>query len=548
MADSGLLLSVVGYSPRLGLSENVGPKPDIKIRFNIPVNVNLVNTDASLNQYASLFRLDTDESIALTFKSWDANNRILIINPVENLAPGEVYQVTIRRGLESAEGRRMERDKVWVFQTDLAPLSQVSLREPGADTAWPIQPSLSWNGVYIPSGSVFYQVQVDDSWAFKPNLVWSTTVTVSGSGGIHAVAIGTPLAARTTYYWRVRAYTESLTGDWSETRAFFLGTAKQAAPDTVQLFDEDATFRVTELLPENGLSHLTAFPTIRATFTIPVSGQSITDSTFPIFKKPLATLSPPGTVQLSGNTYNILNKTVEVIPPGTIEKNTRYTVRLTQQILSASGTTLEEEIEVYFAGAYQPLYGDPLAVRAELGSFVNAASDDEILFHLWRASLHINELLITRIHRLRPTANINDLVNYQPAEGLTWGMMRYAELTAAMHLLDGYYYDLLQSAGRERTLAVLTLRTDVELLEEIRNKLKELKTECDQIGATFLAAVVVPRTTIKSKYWDRDPCSPLGRDDSWPGRSGFGDDRTWPPRGKNDFYYNLDKPDRDRWR
>jgi hypothetical protein len=524
MPDTSLYLSVAEKFPRLGWNLDVVTQPEIRVRFNLPVDLTLVQSDQSLNSYVVLVNLSTDQTHPVHYVDWDKTIRTLTFTPSGSLIAGGLYQVTIRKELKTAQGRGMLADAIWSFQVSDAPLDQVQLRSPGDATAWADPPALAWDGVWIPSGSVNYQVQIDKDWQFGSNLIWTTTITSATSGGIFSQNIGTTLEGRKTYFWRVRAYTPSVTGEWSATRAFFVGTATHPAPDTQQLYEPDTGFTLQELLPPDGTTHLTGWPTIRATFSQALSGETVSDQTFQLWSAPVDGRLDLATVQITGGTFTVIatGGVIVLVPPDTIQKNRRYTIRITKGLLSSTGESLPEQIESLFIGAYLPFYGGIVAVRKELGGFIDQVSDDEICFNMWRASLELHDLLDTQNGRVNLNVSLDDLINYQPPGGATWGMVRYVELTAAIALLEGYYYELLQTAGVKRALATFSEDRDVNVLDKLQKKIDKLTEDRDFVAARFLNYLVHSRATGKSTHWDPNPLNPLAVDLSYSPRRQFG--------------------------
>jgi hypothetical protein len=397
----------------------------------------------------------------------------------------------------------MVSDFTWTFQVSSAALSRVSLLSPGDATAFSQAPSLIWQGVWIPSGVVHYDVQVDLDWKFHSLTFWSTTLTVSGSGGVHSSNIGTSLSDRTAYYWRVRARTSPVTGDWSDVRSFFIGTQTQPSPDTELLFQPDLDFVVEEILPTIGTTHQVSFPTLQVTFTQKPSGASINEATFYLLEEPVDGRFGGASGRVVAATRAIAGRSIFMTPTESIKPNSRYTLFVTKSVLSTGGVYLASTVTTYFSSKYMPLYGGTIAVRAELGGFIDEISDDEIHFQMWRASLEVNELLYTRIHQVATTATLESILNYVPA-AITYGMQRYAELTAAISLLDSEYYEILRDAGRERQLSVFSYRVTTDVLEELRERIKDLKKERDEVAIAYLLKVLTPRVVIKSQYWTPD--------------------------------------------
>jgi hypothetical protein len=521
MSDGNRYLSIIRRYPRLGWDQNVSITPDITLRFNLPINVDLVDTDPELNQYVVFVDLGTDQTQPVSFKEWNAAERTLIINPTTQLSPGALYQITVRKGLQTAQGRSMLQDETWTFQTSAAALGKVTLFAPGDSTAWGLLPTLTWYGVWFASGSVSYDVEVDSNFLFGDNPLWETTITTTTTGGVQSASIGTTLAAESTYFWRVRARTTAVTGDWSDARAFWVGTIAQASPDTVSLFSPAAVFRLDRFTPDDRATNLPTWPTIRIEFTQPLSGASVNDGTIQIFEKTVDGRADILPRQLVGNTYTLEDNTLTIVPAGDILKNHRYEFTLTTGLRSASGAFLLEPIEFTLIGRYLPIYGGVEVVKNRMGNLISDIDEDEILFHLWRSSLHVNEMLITRVHRIRARATRSDLENYQPPGGTTEGMMQFTELSAAIELLEHRYFDLANVAGQGGALATFEFSLNPDILVQIQDRIRDLRGQRNVAAAAWLQEVVVPRTTGKSIRWINDKIYPFAQDWSYKRRHRF---------------------------
>lgn len=510
MADPRLAqyLAVVRVQPRIGWEEDVSTNPYIRVWFNIPVQESLVNTDEALNQYVTLVHLGTDTAVPVTFVSWNTAERLLTFAPSGDLSTGGIYQCTINRDLQSAQGRRMVDHRFWSFQVSSASLETPVLQSPGDATAWRQTPTLQWEGVggASASGNVSYEVQVHRDWQFIPPLLWSTTITATSSGGNQSASIGTSLSQEQSYFWRVRAYTTSVTGDWSEVQNFYLGTTTQASPDAAALYTPETEFRVLDMLPDTGTSNLRAWPTIRITLSKDPTSGSVNGSSIYLQRMPVDGQATSGAVTVAAD-LTVVDGVVDLAPTEDIQANTRYTVTINTRVSDSDGNTLPSEDTLYFTSYYQPCYGGTISVRALLGGFIEDVSEDELLFHLWKASLYVNEVVYSNRRRsgdARERMTMRDLVNYQIPGGVTWGVVRIAETLCALTLLDGYYYDVAKDAGIKMSLATFDYQVAVELLAELRAKIKDLRAQYEQLLATFLYASVVPRTGIKSQYWEEE--------------------------------------------
>lgn len=520
--DTTQLLSLVNASPRAGVDTNIPALPTFTLIFNIPINVNLVNTAQGLNQYIFLVQIGTQPvvPVQLTSGSVDALSRTLTFQPATALVPGATYQVTVRKGLQTAQGRSMEQDRIWTFVVSNAAIGQVQLLAPGDQTGNPVPPTLYWDALTSPSGLITYRVEVDDDFLFGPPAMWTTDITVSGAV-VLSTAIGIALSDRTEYFWRVRGYTATVTGDWSSTRSFFLGDSISSSPDTIQLYDPAPFFRLIDFVPENGTTNLTAHPIIVATFSQPLSGLSIDSNSVQVFYGPVDGRADIPTVQDFNAVYTAVYDRLLISPSVAINTNQRWTIVLNPTIESASGNLLHETLTYYYTSYYRPLYGGIIGVRSRLGGFVNTVSDDEILFFLWRASMHVNELLATRVFRVRDRISFDEVVAYEPPFK-TWGQYQYAELHAAVHILESYYWDLVNGAGRRVALSTFEYEVQVSILNELRERLHEMRKELDAFGARFLRELCLPRVGMKSQFFNpvREQ-NPLARDWSFHPRRSF---------------------------
>jgi hypothetical protein len=539
-------LSVLTFEPRLG-DAPVDVLPTFSVRFNTTLNTDLVDTDPALAENIILVRMDTDAAAPVTYVGYSQADRILQFRPTADLAPGAFYQVTIRKELRNAQGRAMAADRVWTFQVDASPIGTVELLAPADSTAYASSPTLQWQGIEAVSGTVSYDLRLDNGWDWAGTPLWQTTLSAAASGasGIQSAAIGISLTENQVYYWQVRARTDTVTGDWTDAWAFYLGSTSQTSPSTRQSYETLAPFRLAELLPADGAANLSSWPIIRATFTQDVSGAGISSQVFQVWKETIdGQVAVSGAALVSGS-LEVSGNVVEFTPAEDPIPNTRYTVLLTKALTSAAGETLGEDVSTYFTGHYTPLYGGVFAVRSLHGTCCTDTSTDEIYFQLWKASLDLHRILIQQdpAYDLRPASiTFQQVLTYVPKVD-TFGMVQVAEYTAAISILDRHYFDLLKKAGKRVALGVFEYQVSVELLAELRAKLKEMREQRDQLLATLMYAGVHPQVLRKSELWDsylqdwdfsfrgrhqmseRDGVGPNGRYFNPDGRSSY---HRWP--------------------
>ena len=211
-------------------------------------------------------------------------------------------------------------------------------------------------------------------------------------------------------------------------------------------------------------------------------------------------------------TTTVQGVNISFVPSDTIAINRRYVFVITKDVGSTSGFVLEKDFQSYFTSTYKPLYGGIISVRSRVGSFITDVTDDEIMFRLWRASIDTNDLVLTKNHSRRSTETLQEVIDYVLTVE-TWGVVKRTELLAAISILDREYYRLIRQAGRRTSIATFDTALDIEILPELREKIKDLKGELSDVDAIFFRNANRSRTTIPGQVWN--PQGFRSTDTSW---------------------------------
>jgi hypothetical protein len=492
---SSVFPAIISVSPT-ERDVNIGLRPNITVVFNQEMDSTQLSA-SSFDVYLTLIETQTDTAVPLQFVNF--TGKILTVTPAVDLSPRTKYSVTVHSTLKSALGRPLGKELTWSFTTAQSALSVPTLLSPADGVSLVDVPAFYWSSVSY-SEPVTYRVQVASSFTFSDSSIVGVITTSETSG-----VLGAALNRRQTYYWRVRAEAGSVVSAWSDFRAFYLGEPERPFPDPVVIPEIEAPFHVVRITPEDGLTNLEAWPEIKLYLSDYVDPGTVSGAVSMRYE-PVdgARDLGSGLVELSVSVDSyvsgaISGSVITVAPASGIEigRNTRYTLSVTRDLVSLSGDPLASEVSMYFTSKYVPLYGSLLGVRAFLGGLLADASDDKINFHIYRASLHANYLVLRFLYGGSGITQ-SQVRSYQ--QNQTYELSSYVELYAAIKLLEEYRFTLLTAADRARSLQGYEDRVGAQILSEIETLLSGYKKDLYTLEMTLLGnlGVPVPAVGVKS--------------------------------------------------
>lgn len=470
-------------------------QPEIQMQWNLDIETSQFQNAATLASLVMLINESTGDSVELEYVSYTTQTRLLKIRPTTNLDRSTLYTVLVDSQVRATSGRKSKIPFRWQFRTAAGGLDAVSLLDPADYSVQSQFPTFYWSPVS--TGTVTYLLQIDDRWDFGSVAYQATTQasSLSPSPG---------LAEDTTYYWRVRAYTASASGAWSEIRQFYYGTPRQAHASSRQTWYESDDFGLARMGWENGLSNQSAFPTISVTFTsVPAAsyGQYVS-----VWRKAINprndTTSTYQDVEVSG-TWTLSGSTLTFTPSVAIVGNNRYEVRINQYLPNTSGVELGTTYNLYFTSAYSPMYADARAIRSRFLSAENNIPDDLINFYIHRRSLEANARYYMYLQG-QPWA-----FGDQPTEGTvrdsatlkSYGVGRWVEAAATLSLLQGILFENLRFVDSERQLGDYRVKLGPGFIKAMELAMQEAAQELDY-WEDYLTVGDISRSTTRSVNWD----------------------------------------------
>ncbi len=481
------------------ISDSVGPSAEIAVKFSIDIDQSMVNTDTELNKHVLLIRTDTDATTSLSFKSY--SDKILRMVPSgTTLEPSGRYQMTVYDSIKSVGGRKLLSAKTWYFIVAGVSVGGVELSDPGDETTHDTTPVFSWvaaalSGSYSSSG---FHLQVDTTLNFaSPD--WETTTTSTSAQPTTAQII-----SGTTYYWRVRAYTNLATGGWSDIRSFYYGADPTPTIDTRTSYPEAKEFYVEDFYPTDETTNLSAFPTIWVEFnTAPSAGILTSPGDLVTITRVAVDGDPRVTATSLGLTLSLSGTRLYVASTDTYAANRRYTITLSKNLMSTGGHSIGSDQRFFFTSNYYPLYAGSIGIRDRIGPYVDDVSEDTINLHIYKQSLQANYALARQYYRNTTDGPTLTNVAAWNASNTPFAVVGYVEAKAAASILSLKMFSMLSDA--DRTRAFPDYRESGPgggILEQMRLMIKGLEDEAARYWAEINSGRVLLETVVKSENWN----------------------------------------------
>jgi hypothetical protein len=469
-------------------------QPSIELGWSVPVKTTQFSNLSELDGLVKLVKESDGTKIPLSYVSYTASRNLVTLQPSGSLENSEYYRITVSHGIQDTNGFRSSIEAyTWTFFTTGTSIGAVEQYSPNNATIQTVFPTLAWNAVG--ATGVTYQLQIDDSPDFNDPVYANTTaassLTPAGS-----------FSSDATYYWRVRAYTGSVTGEWSTVWSFFYGTIVQGHA-TSQVTYRDNIFAVTQLGWEDGESLLGTWPDISVTFSsepassyqnyIQIYEQAVlarTDVASSYYESSL-----DGSWALSGNTATFT-------PSGNIGANTRYVVKIKSTLPNVDGVQLGTKVQYYFVGRYTPFYASRLQLLSNLRQESLTLPDDLINFYIHIASLEANaryRVVLFPGGIVFPGDLSEDDVRDQTLEG--FDISQWTEAAARFKIFSSVVADELRTIGRRRRTADWSEETSREFLEAIKLAKQQAADDMAKWDDIITGGHGTPRTAARGELW-----------------------------------------------
>lgn len=459
-------------------------EPQITLYWSEGMKSEQFSDPARLVTYISLINLSTGQDIPLSFVSYTASERKVILEPTAELNSSTTYQLLVKKGLRDINGRAHQIDRTWSFVTSDSEILQPVLLSPSDYSVSPYVPTFEWEDTGFDN-----QIQISQHPTFN-SLIADETISELE---YYPSAV---FDLDQTYYWRVRAVSGALEGDWSSTRSFYLSSTAVAHPTTSS---QPQPFFLEEASIDIDNSNLGSWPSIYFDFS--GSLHYSTSGTASVTKIPVLPRNDDPTsfteTAVSGS-WSIDDDVLSFTPSEDISSNYRY--KFTVKPKDNLGNSLPI-ITKYITGSYTPYYTDLLSVKAMLAREANMHPDDLINWTIHKCSLEANAIYSSYLGGVMVIGVEGILETQVRAPALqSHAVMRWVTAVSAVAILKRALNDELRNLGRKQKLSDYEQSLDKDFLTGIQEAIKYAQEEADKWDTELIGSNPVLSASPHSKW------------------------------------------------
>lgn len=475
-------------------------RPIIILDWSVDVDTAQFSNSVSRVGLVTLLDRSTGQSVATDYLDYDSRNRRIRLQASSLLSPNQEYRLIIAKGVQDTYGRRSQYHYDWTFTTAVSAVSSVLLVSPSDGSTQSSFPTFTWAVVTGATG-INYQFQLASEVSFTSPLV-NTLVNPN------YYTPGSIPPDQESYYWRVRAVTASVTGEWSDTWAFYYGTtlAADVTSRTTWIDPVFALFRVgNKSASQRELgTNLSTWPTLSFTFTSPpVSsiGNYVT-----VTKKAVLPRNdqPSDYVESTvAGTWSVAGSTATFTPTDSLAGNSRYLITFPETLVNTQGVELGVEQSYYVVGQYTPYYVDIRVLKAKLRTESLTLPDDQINLFIHLASLEANMryqafLLGTSLYWY-PDSLTETMVRGVAMKG--HAVLRWVEARTRVYIYESILSDEIRNVGRTTRLSDYQETLTKDFLAAIKMA-KDYAEEEMMEWENFLSPSDTPMMVSRHSLWD----------------------------------------------
>jgi len=510
--------TIVYRWPHLSSGPVVSTTESIIFRWSQPIDSTQFSDNTLRATHVVVFEKNNGTQIPISFTSYTDSRNEVSLTPTSPYESGKTYVVIVNRGVRDTFGRGSAQDFRWEFTTALSSLSDTSLLSPADLSIVNVFPTLSW-AANSATGSINYQLQLSSLFDYSSvdygNLIHAT-VPASGTTTPISITPAGSFTAESTYYWRVRCYTNSASGDWSDPASFYFGTSRIAHSSSSESWNDPLPLQVSACSFVNGLSNLQAWPTIKLVFTRVLP--NLSDITL-VAKILIPRNDVPASFNdtvVSGSWSSGAASSFTFTPTVAIANNTRYELVLPATLTASDGTLLGVQSVYFFTGPYSPYYVPLRSIRARFLGAESKIPDDLINYYIYQASLEVKAKYYAsslgagfgmgdslKESYVRDTANL-----------VSYGALKWVEAAATYNLLKSILRRELQNIGRTRQQGDYTEKLDSDYLKALQaakqDAAEELATYGDYVSPSDLPMTGSTGSAWPGYAWNYDAM--VGRD------------------------------------
>lgn len=429
-----------------------GLNPDINLYWSIHMDQSEFSDDTRRNELVRLIKVSNGDSLTTVFDSYDQRTLCTTLTVSGGLETGESYQFIINEGAKDYFGRRTAFPTTWTFSVEGTDLDLVEDNIlPANYESYSTAPTFTWASV---SSSALYEFQLDDNYTMEAPLLTQASLSTSYTPNYSYVD-------DTTYYWRVRAYSVSATGAWSDVRAFYYGDPVYVS--TLDPINQSAL--LVSFGAETGQGNLGSWPNLTITLSmVPSAGYS----SYLEFTKekvlPRNDVSGEYDKTAVSGSWALNGRILTFTPSESIAENTKYLIKVKEGLTSITGVPVLSDYYMYFTGTYTPLYCGIRLLQSKLGFESGNYPEDFLYYHLHVASLEANARYLTMVGISFNNLS-EELLRSESREG--HAVVRWVEAAARYNLICTILNERLRYVGTTTKLGDYSESTTRDFIQAI---------------------------------------------------------------------------------
>jgi mRNA-degrading endonuclease toxin of MazEF toxin-antitoxin module len=506
---------MVGF-PELVYSSPINGQTDVQLSTTITldwstdIDLSQVTDANTLAQKIVLLNELTNAIVPLTYTSYTARSRRLVLTPSTALAGSTNYRLLVRAGFKDSAGRKTLQEYALVFKTLAAGFSPVTLLEPADGSVFTSTPyTFTWTAS-IPTTGTIAGLGYDVSF-FEDGLSVGTFTTAATSliltTGSYETVLGSVLGR--SFSWQVTARTGvGVTGTpvyaapSAQRSIHFSSPTVAADPSSARSYvwdDKYATIPmyVDAVTPENLATNLNTYGTMTLLFSQPIATGTAGSYLSITRKDQLPRNDIPNSYlefDVSGS-WTFSGRTATFTLGETGYNNTRYTIKALPGLTATNGQVLEKLFTSSFSSKYSPYYVDIRMIKAKLRSEANTMPDDLINYYIFLKSLEANTLYNAWLLQLPTQAAYADTLTETYIRTNTnlrgHGVLRWVEAATLYEIYSSILVDEIRNVGRKRRLGDYEESLSSSFLEGIKDAQKKALDEMEYWKAFLIPGGVV---------------------------------------------------------
>jgi hypothetical protein len=478
----------------------------VPINRSITVRFAMDMDQDSINNGTMTLHEVNGAAVAITV-SYDPMSRSAFAHPDILLKTGTQYQFSVlggASGVKTATGTTLDATRRYEFTTTIdilitAPQSLNVVNASGHISLNWLEPD-QYDTTKLLKYQTFISTSLLDPDADPGSILWPTEADSIEDTELTLINVSRKLEPN-TYYAYVRGRNTASTGSWVYKQFVVAAEVIGGGSGSGGGSGGGSIFEVRETYPRADAAHIVP-SSIKILFTSPVDMTSITNQTVYIIqkKKPaeitmldlMTDFAPSKSIAFTIDitTGNIVSLTVD---PLLLVKNMEFTIIVREDIKATDGSTLGEAYYWSFTTLYDPLYGDPDAIREDIKGFLTGVPDKSLYAYM----SSVSQTAVDIISQVAGTAFDLEAFNADVPRYVK----EFVRTQTAFDLLVNAFLEKSSSVGSVRTLGELTIDQSkaVDFTKMLGSFKDRIKPWLDELHGQHNRGYAKPTVTVKGE-------------------------------------------------